>query len=104
MKKIEANLKILFCFVEDNICRHRLLKRIILARRFGFCSFSEGDDDDDGLFILDFKKTKISSSIFYSSRFLSSDYFRHCCCCHRRWFYDHVFVKKCVRFDDDVHQ
>jgi hypothetical protein len=100
-KKIEANLKILFCFVEDNICRHRLLKRIILARRFGFCSFSVGNDDDDGLFILDFK-TKISSPILYSSRFLSIDYFRHCCC--RRWFSDYVFVKKCVRFDDDVHQ
>ena len=33
--------------------------------------------------------------------FLSSGYFRHCC---SRRFDDHVFVKKCVRHDeDDVH-
>ncbi len=46
-KQNQADLWILFCFVEANICRHRLPKRIRLARRLGLCSFS----DADGLFI-----------------------------------------------------
>ncbi len=61
----KANLKILFCFVVANICRHRLPKRIMLERLFGLRSFSDGDDDGGGgLFILGFVKNKVVETRF----------------------------------------